>query len=79
MSNKQHKQSVLDVLRKQQSPISLLDLLLQLGAGYPERTVRRWLNEWKKAGLVERSGLKRGTRYIAVHDNLNPESNFILL
>ena len=75
MSIKLNKQRVLDVLRKQQSSISLLDLLAQLGAGYPERTVRRWLNEWQKVGLVERYGLKRGTRYIAVHDNLNPESD----
>ena len=65
MTKDQKKKAVLDILRGQDTPISLLELLKALGQDYSDRTVRRWLAEWVSHGVVLKKGKKRGTRYIA--------------
>ena len=69
MSKEQTQLIVLEVLKKQQSPVTLPELLLELGTDYSERTVRRWLAEWVGMGLVKRTGQKRGVHYSAIRDN----------
>jgi len=55
--------AVLHELSQEAEPISLAHLLEKLGEGYAERSVRRWLVEMIKEGLVERLGHRRGTLY----------------
>jgi Fic family protein len=77
MSHEHRKLAALQALRNQQSPIELTQLLLLLGAGYAERTVRRWLTEWVTDGLVQKTGQKRSTRYIATIDNITTKPTSI--
>lgn len=69
MPKDQYKLTALEAIRKQQNPIALPELLLMLGAEYSERTVRRWLSEWVKMGLVKKIGQRRSTHYAAMTDN----------
>lgn len=57
------KMAVLHQLGQEAESVSLEELLAKLGIIYSERSVRRWLAEMIKEGLVEKSGNKRGTRY----------------
>ena len=57
------KMAVLDQLRLEQEAISLKGLLEKLVPEYAERSVRRWLSELVKEGIVEKLGEKRGTKY----------------
>jgi Fic family protein len=70
MSKDQDKATVLQALKEQNAPISLPELIKVLGHDYPDRTVRRWLTEWIKKGIILKQGEKRGTRYLAVKENL---------
>lgn len=54
---------VLLSLEKFDQPASLNELIDDLGEGYPERTVRRWLADYARFGVVEKTGQKRATRY----------------
>lgn len=63
MIESNHKLAVLDMLRQQTKPIQLTELLARLGDHYSERTVRRWLMEWVKTGLIVKTGEKRSTHY----------------
>ncbi len=63
MTVEDKKRKVLHQLSQQSEPISLPELLNNLGEGYFERTVRRWLSELVEDGLVAKIGLKRGTKY----------------
>src|SRR3990167_9922922 len=74
MREDQNKQKVLDVLRQQQLPIKLSELLLKLGSDYSERTVRRWLSDLEKIGLIVKLGQKRATQYRVVDDGLELEA-----
>lgn len=56
----------LNTLRQLTVPTKLTDLLAMLGDSYSERSLRRWLAEWVAAGLVIKTGKKRGTHYLAV-------------
>jgi len=60
------KMAVLAALRQQTTPMSLPELLQTLGAQFHERSVRRWLGEMAKEGLIRKTGEKRGTRYFAI-------------
>ena len=53
----------MEVLADQSRPLSLPEILPLLPAGFPDRTVRRWLAEFVDAGLVVRTGRRRATRY----------------
>jgi len=70
MSKEENKAAVLETLKKQDTPLSLPELLKTLGHGYSERTVRRWLAEWIDKGIVVKKGEKRGTRYLAIKEKL---------
>lgn len=63
MSKDQQKASVLHKLKEQESPITLARLLEGLELSYSERTVRRWMGEWVKKGIVHKTGKKSGTLY----------------
>lgn len=57
------KMAVLHQLSQEAESVSLEELIEKLGGEYPERSVRRWLSEMIKDGLVEKLGNRRGTRY----------------
>ncbi len=63
MQSRAKKLAVLHQVSQEAEPISLQELLAKLGGNYPERSVRRWLSEMVKEGLVEKLGKKRATRY----------------
>lgn len=63
MKSKDKKLAVLHQLSEEAEPISLPNLLEKLEGEYVERSVRRWLDEMVKEGLVEKLGLKRATKY----------------
>jgi fido (protein-threonine AMPylation protein) len=67
MNFKDKKLAVLHQLSQEAEPTSLPDLFEKLGDGYADRSVRRWLAEMVKEGLVKRLGHKRGTKYQVVH------------
>lgn len=59
------KLAVLSAVKQMEGAISLPELLIYLGEGFAERSVRRWLQELIADGLVEKTGQKRGTLYYA--------------
>jgi len=63
MSKKIDKETILNILKKQDTAVSISELLNEVGDGYPDRTVRRWLGEWVDKGIVLKIGKKRATRY----------------
>jgi hypothetical protein len=65
MSLRDKKMAVLRQLGLESEPISLAELMLQMGERYKERSVRRWLGLLVEEGTVKRIGQKRGTKYIA--------------
>lgn len=62
-SHKDKKLIVLHQLSQESEPISLTELLEKLGNGYIERSVRRWLAEMVREGLLEKSGNTKATKY----------------
>lgn len=73
MSFQTKKLAVLYILNQETGSISLHELLGKLGNTYTERSVRRWLAEMIKEGLVEKLGDKRGTRYKIIRDSQHVE------
>jgi len=67
MNSTDKKLGVLHQLSQEAEPISLPDMLEKLGSSYVERSVRRWLAEMIKEGLVEKIGHKRGTKYQVIY------------
>ncbi|MEI6242067.1 MAG: Fic family protein [Chlamydiota bacterium] len=63
MSSRTKKQAVLLQLSQEAEPIPLQELLEKLGDNYTERSVRRWLAEMVKEGVIEKQGERKGTRY----------------
>ncbi len=68
MSKNQDKVAVFERLKEQETPISLPELLNALGQDYSDRSLRRWLAEWVKKGIVLKKGKKRGTRYLVIKE-----------
>ncbi len=66
MSLRDNKMAVLRQLGLESEPISLPELMLRLGKGFKERSVRRWLCLLVEEGAVKKVGQKRGTKYFAV-------------
>ena len=66
MDTQTKKSQLFKILQQQNQPLSLPELLLLLGPGYAERSVRRWLSHWVKENVVEKTGQKRGSRYQAL-------------
>ncbi len=66
------KMIVLSQLKRASSMLSLPKISLLIANAIPERTLRRWLAEWVKSGVIQRTGKKRGTRYQYIFDeNIN--------
>lgn len=63
MSKQQSKDAVLKCLSELQEPVNLKMIADQLGHIYPERSLRRWLTELNNEGLINKTGIKKGTRY----------------
>ncbi len=63
MADKEKKMAVLNQLELLNEPVSISHLLEKLGGNFLERTVRRWLLELVRDGLVERTGIHRSTKY----------------
>ncbi|MBM3192425.1 MAG: hypothetical protein FJZ63_07245, partial [Chlamydiae bacterium] len=57
--------SILRQLGLEAEPVSLPQLMQQLGSRFKERSVRRWLSLLIQEGVVYKIGHKRGTRYAA--------------
>ena len=65
MNLRNNKMAVLRQLGLESEPISLPELVLRLGEGFKERSVRRWLGLLIKEGAAKKIGQKRGTKYFA--------------
>ena len=57
------KMAVLHQLSQEDEAVGLPQLIEKLGPDFSSRSVRRWLAEMVKEGLVAKTGLKKGTRY----------------
>lgn len=66
MSLRDNKLFILRELGMESEPITLSELLIKLGGGFKERSVRRWLSLLVHEGVVKKIGEKRSSRYIAV-------------
>ncbi len=64
MSLRDNKMAVLRQLGLESEPISQPELMLRLGEGFKERSVRRWLGLLAEDGAVKKIGQKRGTKYV---------------
>lgn len=65
MTKSVKQQHLLALLQQQKTPLKLAELLELLGPDFKERSVRRWLVEMVKAGVIQRQGQKRSTQYWA--------------
>lgn len=59
----QAKELIIKVLSQFNKPIKFKAIHSALDQTYPERTLRRWLNELCEQGTVIKSGVKKGTVY----------------
>ncbi|MEN9654295.1 MAG: hypothetical protein RL235_407, partial [Chlamydiota bacterium] len=64
MSLRDNKMAVLRQLGLESEPISLPKLMCELGEGFKERSVRRWLHLLVAEGTVRKIGQRRGTKYV---------------
>ena len=62
MAHKPQKLAALAILKRTTDPLGLSILASRLGSVH-QRTLRRWLNAWVKAGIIDRLGEGRATRY----------------
>ena len=62
MARKNQKLTALAVLKQAVEPIGISVLVNKLG-GVPQRTLRRWVNDWVDEGFIEKVGQGRATRY----------------
>jgi len=62
MAHRSEQLAALAILKQATEPVAASMLASRIGS-VPERTLRRWLNAWIEAGVVERSGRGRATRY----------------
>ena len=72
MHSKEKKRALLHQLSQEADPIGFSALMSKLDNSYRERSVRRWLVEMIREGLVEKLGHKRGTRYRVVQRTSRP-------
>ncbi len=66
MGYKAKKMAVYYRLCQEIEAVTLKKLIDLLGEEYSKRSLRRWLAEMVKEGLVDKQGAKRGTRYQAI-------------
>jgi hypothetical protein len=67
MKNDEKKLFVLHELSQESEPIGIHALLKKLGPKFVERSVRRWLSEMTRNGLISKSGNKKSTQYQVIH------------
>ena len=77
MSLRDNKMAVLRQLGLEFEPISLSELMLRLGKGFRERSVRRWLCLLVEEGTVKKIGQKRGTIVELVENFTNRALDFV--
>lgn len=65
MSVRDNKMAVLRQLGLESVPVSLSELMLRLGDGFKEPSVRRWFSLLIEEGVVKKIGHKRATKYLA--------------
>ena len=70
------KKQVLGKIYELRKPVSLSDLLKELGANFKERTVRRWLSEMVSEGLIERLGRGKSTVYCGLTERPEALTDF---
>ncbi len=63
MADKSKKMAVLRLLSQESDFTSLRSLVEKLGGTCSDRSVRRWLSEMVREGVVEKFGNKSGTKY----------------
>lgn len=63
MARKDQQAATLSALRHGAQALTRAEIAALIGADVPDRTLRRWLSDWTAAGLLERSGAGRATRY----------------
>jgi Fic family protein len=66
MTPRDQKLAFLRQLSQESEPITLSAILDKIQLDYSDRTVRRWLQELVKEGLVQKSGQTKDAKYIAV-------------
>ncbi len=66
MEIRDRKLTILRCLSQESEAITLAALLEKLESIYPERSMRRWLNELAQEGLVEKSGRTKNAKYRAI-------------
>lgn len=57
------KMTLLKELLDKEVPVGIYELLEELPKGFADRSVRRWLDELSQLKLIEKIGLKKGTKY----------------
>ncbi|OQK17791.1 hypothetical protein AU255_07990 [Methyloprofundus sedimenti] len=60
--------AVFGQLKQSQLALSLPEISVLMAHSIPERTLRRWLHQWVDTGILQRTGQKRGTRYLCLSD-----------
>jgi len=71
MANMKHlrdkKLAILHCLGQEAFPLSLAEILEKLGGNFSARTVRRWMSDFVKEGLIKKIGQKKATKYQVVN------------
>lgn len=68
----ERKQELINYLKSQREPVGIQDLIQ--GLTIPERSIRRWLNEWISEGIIEKSGHTKNAKYLL---KLKQEEKFL--
>ncbi len=78
MAHKSQQLTTLSLLKLASEPIGLAALALRVG-DIPHRTLRRWLTNWLAAGVIQKVGQGRATRYQYCNKESNPKEGFHFL
>jgi hypothetical protein len=66
MKPRDRKLFILRQLGQEAEPVTLAELSEKLGLEFTFRTLRRWLNQLIKEGLIQKLGHTKGAKYVAV-------------
>jgi len=77
MAIKESKKAILAVFELSSTSLSLPELRVQIDHVVPERTLRRWLSVWVDAGILQKSGNRRSTRYQLIQTVVEPTLQFL--
>ena len=65
MADKDTQKAVLAFIENASTPLSISEIMAASSSSIAERTLRRWLKTWVEAGILDRSGHRKSTRYIS--------------